>query len=194
VIRHDLYRKYKLLEQDNKLPLRVESATELEKVEPSVAALEATGVQDEASMLPELSKRNLDTTDEGFYDEADLQEVSDLMDGPSADISDDDFVAADDGRRGGQNEGDEDEEDPFEVAPEELSELPTMDDPNYPQEDAEYFSQKRYVRNDKYSLEEILGFDLGSSELRSIESSYVSQAPASPPTQKVVAKTEIYSV
>jgi hypothetical protein len=45
------------------------------------------------------------------------------------------------------------DEDPFESSNEDLlDDLPTENDPNFPQEDANYFRRKNYVRKDKYDL------------------------------------------
>lgn len=49
-------------------------------------------------------------------------------------------------------------EDTFEVAPDPLPALPLVNNKKYPQEDVHYFKKKRYVRNDKYSLLEMVSY------------------------------------
>ena len=47
------------------------------------------------------------------------------------------------------------EDDP-ERPPDSLEPLPDVNDKNYPQENQKYFRTKRYVRKDKYSLEQMI--------------------------------------
>lgn len=56
-----------------------------------------------------------------------------------------------------------------------LPPLPLINDPKYPQEDRHYFKTKKYVRNDKYTLEHLVSLlktSDGTYELPSIMSGY----------------------
>jgi hypothetical protein len=58
-------------------------------------------------------------------------------------------------------------DDTYEVQPDPMSPLPKVDDDSYPYEDIQYFATKKYVRNDKYSLQKMIFKDV---ELPSLES------------------------
>jgi hypothetical protein len=55
-----------------------------------------------------------------------------------------------------QEDGMDEAEDSYEVAPPVLLPLPAVDDKKFPQEDKHYFKKKKYVRNDKYGLDKLL--------------------------------------
>jgi hypothetical protein len=89
------------------------------------------------------------------------QEIDDILDRLGDDDDDDDAFAVSTGSiddNHGNADDVEDEgyfrEDEFEAVDDinALPELPDVNDPKYPQEDAKYFGRKNYVRNDKYEL------------------------------------------
>jgi hypothetical protein len=74
------------------------------------------------------------------------------------------------GRRAVDDDNDvlEAEEDSYEVAPAILQPFPENDDKKFPQESKQYFATKKYVCNDKYSLEKLLPEGLELPTLSSI--------------------------
>ena len=51
--------------------------------------------------------------------------------------------------------------------------FPAENQRNFPQEDVHYFARRKYVRNDKYSLNDMLSFDMGDDdELPTIRSAF----------------------
>ena len=69
-------------------------------------------------------------------------------------------------------------DDECEVAASPLPPLPMENDPKYPQEDATYFKDKKYVRKDKYKLLDLISFlkEEDGYELPSIMSAYGKKA------------------
>ena len=62
-------------------------------------------------------------------------------------------------------DNEEDDEQGFEVAPAELVPLPDNNDLSFPQENPEYFSNKKYVRCDKYLLSDFVMKDVDGNWL-----------------------------
>ena len=111
-----------------------------------------------------------DDDDEVFDDDVEMQLWIQALHDTVSDEDDhifdmSDVEASDNDNDTSDNESEAD--DPYERREGDLEALPEENNPNYPQQNSNYFSTKRYVRKDKFALEKMLPDSIGLPSIMS---------------------------